>query len=68
MTADDLIRAAGAQLAQQWAKHGPGAISAPENDLNPDASKLQFRVKLLEDRISGLENTIRELKRHVGIS
>jgi hypothetical protein len=53
---DDAIAAAGGILADQWKK---GANpNQPENNLNPDTSALQFRIKLLEDKYATLENVI----------
>lgn len=66
MSIDDQIKSAGALLMQRWNKSG--TLVAPENDLHPDPARIQFRVKLLEDRIAGLEQEIARLKRHVGSS
>lgn len=55
---DGQIAAAGSLLAQQW-KNNPRAVQ-PENNLKPDTAQLQFRVKLLEDRMSALESWIRQ--------
>jgi hypothetical protein len=54
---EDAIRNAGALLAQQWKNPG---MRAPENDLHPDPAAVQFRVKILEDRVSMLENLLKQ--------
>jgi hypothetical protein len=53
---DDQIAAAGQLLAQQW-KSNPRQVQ-PENALKPDAAQLQFRIKLLEDRVEVLERKL----------
>lgn len=61
---EEAIRNAGAQLQEMWKK--PGQMQMPENDLHPDPSALQFRCKLMEDRLDVIENVlgqvVRELK------
>lgn len=59
---EDAIRNAGAILAQQWKK--PGG-NFPENNLHPEPSALQFRLKLLEDRCELLEQTVGRLVREL---
>jgi hypothetical protein len=53
---DDQIAAAGQLLAQSW-KSNPRQVQ-PENVLKPDAAQLQFRIKLLEDRMEALERKL----------
>lgn len=60
---DDMISAAGAQLAQAW-KFGNNP-QMPENDLNPSADKLAFRIKILEDKCAVLEKVLGEVVRHL---
>jgi hypothetical protein len=59
MSIDDQIAAAGSMLARAW--KGGANPQQPENDLHPDASKLAFRLKLAEDRISELYELNRKL-------
>jgi hypothetical protein len=54
---DAQIAAAGSLLADQWKKN-PRAVQ-PENNLKPDAASLQFRIKLLEDRLEQAEKILR---------
>ena len=56
---DDAIRNAGAVLAQMWKQ--PGQM--PENNLHPDPSALQFRIKLMEDDIALIKKTLGDVVR-----
>lgn len=60
---DDMIAAAGGLLAEQW-KHGKNP-QMPENDFNPNAQALAFRIKLLEDKCALLEQTLGKVIRHL---
>lgn len=55
---DDQIAAAAASLSQKWWNPHTARQSQPENELHPDTSQLQFRIKLLEDRVSKLEKLL----------
>lgn len=60
------INAAGAQLQERWRnmKTPNGMISnMPENDLNPSADKLAFRITQLENRCQLLEETLGKVVR-----
>jgi hypothetical protein len=63
---DDQIAAASALLADQW-KNRPRS-SQPENNLKPDSAQLQFRIKILEDRVQDLEAQVQKLVRYVNNS
>ena len=60
---DDAIMQAGNLLAQQW--KNPGSGMQPGNDLHPDNSALQFRIKILEDKVATLESTLGKVVRHL---
>jgi HAMP domain-containing protein len=60
---DGQIAAAAASLAAQW-KNNPRAVQ-PENALKPDSAALQFRIKILEDRVHELETLFNEMVRYV---
>jgi hypothetical protein len=50
---DQQLDAAASALARQW-RESPRAVQ-PENNLKPDTAQLQFRIKILEDRVEALE-------------
>lgn len=63
---DAQISAAASLLADQW-RTNPRAVQ-PENNLKPDAAQLQFRIKILEDRVEALEAGLQRILRNVGNS
>lgn len=56
----DSIAQAGSLLQEQWKK--PGG-SMPENNLHPDAAHLQFRIKVIEDRLDTVEKLLGQIVR-----
>jgi hypothetical protein len=59
---DDMVLAAGAQLAETWKNPG---LRMPENNLHPQTDAVMFEIKLLKDRIAGLEKTNSEIVRWI---
>ena len=56
---DQQVEAAGAALAAQWRDPKAMQRQQPENNLHPNVSALQFRIKLIEDRCEVLEKILR---------
>lgn len=63
---DQQLDAAASALARQW-RDNPRAVQ-PENNLKPDTAQLQFRIKILEDRVGELEAGLARVLRNVGHS
>lgn len=58
-TVDQAIAGAAQLLQNSWWNPATARKVQQENQLVPDAAQLQFRIKLLEDRIEVLERMLR---------